>query len=200
MWNDALKREIPVGWNVDNLYFIADFINGLACQKHRPTDENHKLPVIKITEMHDGFTSNTEFAKDDVPSKYIINNGDILFSWSATLETQIWNKGKGVLNQHIFKVEPKNISKYYVYEQLSSYIGNFVKMAEARKTTMGHITTDHLKQSLIPIPPKHLLDSFDGKVSPLFEQMTNLHLENNKLISLRDYLLPLLMNGQITIE
>ena len=200
VWSEQLKRDIPDGWSTGNLYSIADFINGLACRKYRPKDENHKLPVIKITEMHDGYTSNTEFVKDDVPSKHIINNGDILFSWSATLETQIWNKGKGVLNQHIFKVKPKNTSKYYVYEQLSSYIINFVKMAEARKTTMGHITSDHLKQSIISIPPKYISDNYHEKISSLFEQITNLSIENEQLISLKDYLLPLLMNSQITIE
>ena len=51
-----------------------------------------------------------------------------------------WFGGNGGLNQHIFKVVPKGyFSNEYVYEQLSAYIINFVKMAEARKTTMGHI-------------------------------------------------------------
>ena len=59
VWNEELKREIPEGWEVGNLYDIADFINGLACQKFRPTDDK-KLPVVKITEMHDGITDNTE--------------------------------------------------------------------------------------------------------------------------------------------
>ena len=115
--------------------------------------------------MHDGFTDKTEFVRNDINDKHIILDGDILFSWSATLETMIWTGGKGGLNQHIFKVIPKDYGKYYVYQQLSSYIINFVRMAESRKTTMGHITKDHLLQSKIPLPPKELTYKFNDLVS-----------------------------------
>lgn len=196
VWNEELKREIPEGWEVGNLYDIADFINGLACQKFRPID-NNKMPVVKITEMHDGITENTEFVRSDIPEKNIINNGDILFSWSATLETMIWNGGKAGLNQHIFKVMPKNYPKYYVYMQLSSYIINFIQMALARKTTMGHITTDHLKQSKIVLPPKSLTKKYNNMIENQFLMQTKNKEQNKELTSLRDFLLPLLMNGQV---
>lgn len=201
VWNDQLKQEIPEGWQVDNLYKIADFINGIACQKYRPLDNKHKLPVIKITEMHDGFTSKTEFVRDSISEDHIIKNGDILFSWSASLETMIWNYGKGGLNQHIFKVIPKNgFSLHYVYQTLSSYIINFKRMAEARKTTMGHITQDHLKQSEIMIPPQNLINKFENVVRSFYDKITMVDEESQELKSLRDFLLPLLMNGQVTIE
>lgn len=201
VWNEELKREIPEGWKNGNLYDIADFVNGLACQKYRPTSENEdKLRVIKITEMHDGFTENTEFVSSDVPTKYIINDGDILFSWSASLEVMLWNNGKGCLNQHIFKVNPKNYGAHYVYMQLASYVINFIKLAEARKTTMGHITTDHLKQSKICLPDFKVVNLYEQKMLPLFTQITNLKQENQKLTSLRDFLLPMLMNGQVTFK
>ena len=197
IWNEQLRREIPVGWEIGNLCDIADFINGLACQKYRPVNDTEKLPVIKITEMHDGITDNTEFVRSDIPENNIINDGDILFSWSATLETMIWTGGKCGLNQHIFKVIPKNISKYYVFMQLSSYIGNFVKMAEARKTTMGHITTDHLKQSKIALPNKAIVEIFDKKIASIFQMIIKNNQEKKELMNVRDFLLPLLMNGQV---
>lgn len=200
VWNEELKREIPDGWEVGNLYDIAEFINGLACQKFRPIDEVHKLPVIKIGEMHNGIRTETEWARDDVPEKNKIDNGDILFSWSATLETMIWNMGKGVLNQHIFKVIPKKYNKYYVYQQLSAYIINFIKMAETRKTTMGHITTDHLKQSRIPLPPSKISNKYGATVNSIFEKYLQCSEENQELAYLRDFLLPMLMNGQVTFK
>ena len=196
VWNEELKREIPEGWEVGNLYDIADFINGLACQKFRPTDDK-KLPVVKITEMHDGITDNTEYVREDIPEKNIINDGDILFSWSATLETMIWTGGKAGLNQHIFKVVPKMEAKYYVFMQLSAYIINFIQMAEARKTTMGHITTDHLRQSRIVIPPVNICNSFNKEVEMLYKKIISNDEQNKELISLRDFLLPMLMNGQV---
>lgn len=200
VWCEELKREIPEGWDHGSLYDIADFVNGLACQKYRPIDSSAKLPVIKIGEMHSGIGKDVEWARNDVPQKYIISDGDILFSWSATLETMIWASGEGVLNQHIFKVNPKKANKYYVYQQLKSYVINFIRMAETRKTTMGHITTDHLKQSRIVIPPSSIIEKYEEQVCDMFQKYIECSKENRELSSLRDFLLPMLMNGQVTFK
>ena len=197
VWNEKLNRMIPDGWKNGNLYDIAEFTNGLACQKHRPIKNDQRLPVIKIREMHNGFTSETEWVRDDIPQKYVIDDGDILFSWSATLETIIWTGGQGALNQHIFKVSEENCAKYYVFMQLAEYVKNFVAMAEARKTTMGHITSDHLNQSRIALPCAKVIDSFEQKVTPLFTTIIKNKQESIELSKLRDFLLPLLMNGQV---
>ncbi len=200
VWNKELKKEIPVGWKVGNLYEITEFINGLACQKYRPVDYNKKIPVIKIKEMHEGISESTEYVREDIPEKNIVSDGDILFSWSATLETMIWAGGKGGLNQHIFKVIPKEYAKYYVYMQLSAYIINFVHMAEARKTTMGHITTEHLIQSRIAIPPKKITYIYEEKTQGIFNKIICNSRQNRELILLRNFLLPLLMNEQIRFK
>lgn len=197
VWNEELKREIPEGWEVKTLYDIADYINGLACQKYRPINKDNILPVIKIVEMHNGITSNTEYVRDDIPLKNIIDTGDILFSWSASLEVTLWKGKKAGLNQHIFKVVPKFYPKYYIYMQLSAYIINFIKIAETRKTTMGHITIDHLKQSKILLSNIKLAKTYDIFVKDLFEKILLNNIENQELTSLRDFLLPLLMNGQV---
>ena len=179
------------------MYDIADFINGLPCQKYRPNDEFHKLPVIKIKEMHEGVSKDTEWVSDNIPEKNIIEAGDILFSWSASLETMVWPGCRGGLNQHIFKVVPKVYTKYYVYMQLSAYIINFRIMAEARKTTMGHITTEHLKQSKIVLPDIGVVEEFEGKIRPIIDKILKVNLENQELQSLKNFMLPMLMNGQI---
>ena len=200
-WKNELKREIPKGWGVGNLYDIASFENGLACQKHRPRKGEQALPVIKIREMHEGISADTEFVSVNIPEKNRIEDGDLLFSWSASLETMIWCGGKAGLNQHIFKVIPKG--KYpleYVYQQLSQYIINFVKMAEARKTTMGHITTDHLKQSQIILPDEAILSKFSDVTAPIASQRIVLQQEVRELIKQRDMLLPLLINGQVEVK
>lgn len=200
IWNEELNREIPIGWKVGNLYDIAEFINGLACQKYRPTENEDKMPVIKIKEMHDGITDDSEWVKKDIPTKNIIEAGDILFSWSATLETKIWAGCKCGLNQHIFKVVPKDYPKYYVFMQLSAYIINFVIMAEARKTTMGHITTDHLKQSRIVLPEMGIVHKFEKMIEPIIEKMVNNNLEKQELEKIREFILPMLMNGQVSFN
>ena len=201
VWNEKLKREIPEGWHCGNLIDIATFTNGLACQKFRPIDGEDPLPVIKIREMHDGISSDTEEVSPNIPESVKVYNGDVLFSWSASLEVMLWACGHGGLNQHIFKVTSANdFPKSFYYFQLSNYVKVFKKIAEARKTTMGHITQDHLQQSTIAIPDnKDIVDKFEKRISPIFTQMVKLQEEIQQLSKLRDSLLPLLMNGQVEI-
>ena len=201
VWNEKLKREIPEGWHCGNLFEIATFTNGLACQKFRPKDGEVPLPVIKIREMHDGISSDTEEVSPNIPESVKVYNGDVLFSWSASLGVMLWACGLGGLNQHIFKVtSANNFPKSFYYFQLLNYVDIFKKMAEARKTTMGHITQDHLQQSTISIPDnKDIVDKFEKRISPIFAQMVKLQEEIQQLIKLRDSLLPLLMNGQVKV-
>ena len=202
VWNEKLKREIPEGWHCGNLFEIATFTNGLACQKFRPKDGEVPLPVIKIREMHDGISSDTEEVSSNIPESVKVYNGDVLFSWSASLEVMLWACGLGGLNQHIFKVTSANdFPKSFYYFQLLNYVDVFKKMAEARKTTMGHITQDHLQQSTIAIPDnKDIVAKFEKRISPIFAQMAKLQEEIQRLSKQRDELLPLLMNGQVSLN
>ena len=201
VWNEKLKREIPFGWHCGNLFEIAVFTNGLACQKFRPKDDEASLPVIKIREMHDGISADTEKVTPNIPESVKVYNGDVLFSWSASLEVMLWAYGLGGLNQHIFKVTSANdFPKSFFYFQLLDYVDVFKKMAEARKTTMGHITQEHLQQSTIAIPDnKDIADRFEELISPIFNQIIKLHEEILNLTKQRDELLPLLLNGQISV-
>ncbi len=199
VWNDELKREVPDGWEVGTLLNIADYINGLPCQKFRPTGDEF-LRVIKIREMNEGFSVNSEFVSPDIPEKAIIENGDVLFSWSASLDVKIWTGGKGALNQHIFKVTSDKYPKSFYFYQLLNYLQHFKMMAENRKTTMGHITQEHLQQSRIAIPTEKLTLELEKIIAPIFKQKMVNEIQNQTLSTLRDWLLPMLMNGQVTIH
>ena len=201
VYNDQLKREIPEGWGVDSLWNIATFYNGLAMQKFRPASEtDESLPVIKIREMFSGFSKDTEKASTAIPKEAIIEAGDILFSWSATLEVIFWGGEKGALNQHIFKVTSEKYPKSFIYNELRSYLKVFKTIAELRKTTMGHITQDHLKQAMIIVPPNDLIDEIHNRISPILKQQLDLKQQNQELTQLRDWLLPMLMNGQARVK
>ena len=202
LWNEKLKREIPEGWHCGNLFEIATFTNGIACQKYRPKEGEKPLPVIKIREMHDGITSDTELVSPSIPDSVKVYNGDVLFSWSASLEVMLWCYGKGGLNQHIFKVSSANkFPKSFYYFRLLDYVTVFKKMAEARKTTMGHITQDHLQQSIIAIPDDiSIANKLDDIISPIIDKIVKLQEEITELTKQRDELLPLLMNGQVSIQ
>ena len=151
--------------------------------------------------MHDGISSDTEEVSPNIPETVKVYNGDILFAWSASLEVMLWAYGLGGLNQHIFKVTSANdFPKSFYYFQLLDYVDVFKKMAEARKTTMGHITQDHLQQSTIAIPDdKEIANKFEMRILPIFEQLVKLQEEISNLTKQRDELLPLLMNGQVLL-
>ncbi len=201
VWNEKLKRMIPQGWHCGTLLDIAEYTNGLACQKYRPID-NKKLPVIKIKEMHDGLSADTEWVKVDIPDEVKVFDGDVLFSWSASLEVMLWAYGNGGLNQHIFKVTSKNgYPRSFYFYQLIHYVGVFKQMAEARKTTMGHITQDHLRQSTIALPPNvDIANKLEKKLCPIFDAIVKNSQEIMALTKQRDELLPLLMNGQASVN
>ena len=201
VWNEKLKRKIPKGWYCGTLLDIAEYTNGLACQRFRPIDDN-KLPVIKIKEMHDGLSSETEWVRSDIPESVKVYDGDVLFSWSASLEVMLWAYGNGGLNQHIFKVTSKNgFPRSFYFYQLIDYIGNFKRMTEARKTTMGHITQDHLKQSTIALPQDvDIANELEKRLCPIFDTIVRNCQEIMNLTKQRDELLPLLMNGQASVN
>jgi len=201
VYNPELKREIPEGWGVDSLWNIANFYNGLAMQKYRPdTNDDDYLPVIKIREMMNGFSKDTEKARLDIPTEAVVERGDILFSWSATLEVIIWGKERGALNQHIFKVTSDTYPESFIYFELKSYLKVFKAIAELRKTTMGHITQDHLKQAKIVVPPIEIISKLNAKLQPIMLKQQILENQNQELTQLRDWLLPMLMNGQVKVE
>ncbi|BBV49967.1 restriction endonuclease subunit S [Citrobacter portucalensis] len=198
-YNATLKREIPADWNTSTLWSIAKYTNGLAMQKYRE-DSDIYLPVIKIREMNNGISAETERARVDIPEAAVIDDGDVLFSWSATLDVKIWSQGKGALNQHIFKVSSDSYPKSFYYFELLNYLKHFKMIADLRKTTMGHITLDHLKQAYICLPPLFLLEKLNSKVHDIFQKRLLLEKENRNLIKFRDWLLPLLMSGQVTVK
>jgi len=199
VYNETLKREIPQEWQESTLWDIAKYYNGLAMQKYRSTSDDY-LPVIKIREMNNGLSLDTEKVRKDIPNAAIVNDGDLLFSWSATLDVKIWSQGKGALNQHIFKVTSDDYPQSFYYFELMNYLSHFKMMADMRKTTMGHITLEHLKQANIVLPPINLIKKLDEKLKPIFKHNLILKKENNSLVELRDWLLPMLMNGQVTVN
>lgn len=90
----SVDSELPEGWRVGKLSEIAEFLNGVALQKFPPENENDYLPVVKIRELKAGITEQTDKASKNIDPKYIVDDGDVLFSWSGSLELVIWKYGK----------------------------------------------------------------------------------------------------------
>lgn len=191
--------SIPKGWRIDSLTSLAEFLNGLAMQKYRPNSAKW-LPVIKIRELNQGFADEScDKASVDIPGKYIIDDGDIIFSWSGTLLLKLWVGGIGGLNQHLFRVTPYDFPKWFVFFWIQNHMPFFKLISSSKATTMGHINRNHLEESKVTIPSKELITKADLVIGPIFEQIINLSIENKKLIDLRDSLLPKLLSGEIRV-
>ena len=187
-------------YEVSSLSKIANYTNGLAMQKFRPKDNEESLPVIKIKEMNDGITENTERCSTNIKDEVIINNGDVLFAWSGTLCMSIWGKGKAGLNQHIFKVTSDKYPKWFYYFWTLKHLNKFKMIAAGKATTMGHIKRGELDISEVLIPEDKELQEMHKIMQPLFNKYINNLIQNETLTQLRDTLLPKLMNGEIDLD
>lgn len=197
---DSELGKIPRGWELKPLDQVANFLNGLALQKYPPVNEVEFLPVIKIRELKQGITQSTDKASHDIPREYIVNDGDVLFSWSGSLELVLWSGGAGALNQHLFKVTSNDYPKWFYFYQINENLKRFREIAAGKATTMGHIQRHHLSETLIAIPPTEIMKKANELIAPLIDNFINKDIESQKLFKIRDSLLPKLMSGKIRVK
>lgn len=180
---------------------IANFLNGLAMQKYPPTTEDESLPVLKIRELRQTFCDdNSDLCSSKINPQYIVNDGDLIFSWSGSLLVDIWSGGKCGLNQHLFKVTSKTHPKWFVFLWIKFHIDKFIAIAQAKATTMGHIKRNDLdKAEVIHLDDKEI-DVLGKIFKPQFDLLISLKIQNKALAKIRDLLLPKLLSGEIYLS
>jgi type I restriction enzyme S subunit len=199
-FTDTELGPVPEGWDVKPLDEIAEFLNGVALQKYPALHEEDSLPVIKIAELRNGVNAKSGRASRDVPSKYIVSDGDFLFSWSGSLLAKFWTEGEGALNQHLFKVTSETYPMWFVSQWVQCHLEEFQAIAASKATTMGHIQRRHLKEAMTVCAPIDLLGHMSGAMSPLIDKMVTAEIESRTLAAIRDTLLPKLISGELRIE
>jgi len=195
---DSEQGGIPKGWRVIGLNETGTFLNGLALQKYPPGDGD-SLPVIKIAQLRKGSTDGADKASGEIDSAYIVEDGDVLFSWSGSLECVLWTGGRGALNQHLFKVTSDRFSKWFYYLWIHEHLASFRHIAAGKATTMGHIQRHHLADAKVVVPPVPLLARADRLIGPLIDATVSRCLECQHLAGLRDALLPKLISGELGV-
>lgn len=194
--------KIPKDWEIKPLSNVATYLNGLAMQKYPPINNSDKLPVLKIKELGDGcINANSDFcSKTNIGLDYIIENGDIIFSWSGTLLVRMWTGGKCGLNQHLFKVTSNHYPKWFYYFWTLHHNENFKRIAKDKAVTMGHIKREEFDKAKVNVPSSEFINRADAVLSPILRQIENTSIESARLAALRDTLLPKLMSGEIKPE
>lgn len=135
---------------------------------------------------------------ENIPSKYNVVSGDILFSWSATLSVMIWGEEDALLNQHLFKVIPnKGFPKEFVFQSILKTLGEFSNLTTG--STMKHIQRGKLKEVWIKVPGKLFMTQYDSINRPIRSQILTLKSKIIILAEARNRLLPKLMSGEIEV-
>ena len=177
---------------------IARFLNGLALQKY-PPKEGRSLPVIKIAQLRAGNVDGADMASAELEPDYMVHDGDVLFSWSGSLECVLWAGGKGALNQHLFNVTSAQYPKWLYYIWIHHHLEDFRHIAAGKATTMGHIQRHHLSDAKVVLPPSRLLAAIDLQISPLIEGLWRRRVQSRTLAALCDTLLPKLISGELRV-
>lgn len=191
--------EAQEDWEVRPLSSIANFLNGLACQKHPPKNELEKLPVLKIKELSGGISESSDFASSEIKPEYIVEAGDVIFAWSASLMVKVWDGERCVLNQHLFKVTSNEFPKWFYLMWCKHHLAEFISISSSHATTMGHIKRGDLDAAMVSVPPENELKAMSEQMTPLLDKQISISKQIRILEKLRDTLLPKLMSGEVRV-
>ena len=193
----SILGDIPKGWEVKPFSELGSYVNGYA---FKPDDWGTEgKPIIKIKELKAGITADTpRNPGDGILAKYNVRDGDVLFSWSADLDTYLWMGGEGLLNQHLFNIVPfDGLSRAFCFHALKESMTRF--RALSLGATMHHIKRSALDQVFTLLAPAELRKRFDVLVVPMHQQLIALSKQVQNLRRTRDLLLPRLLSGQVPI-
>ena len=191
-------KALPSGWRQATLIDIADYLNGLAMQKYRPSGNEIGIPVLKIKELRQGCCDdNSELCSPNIKNEYIIHDGDVIFSWSGSLLVDFWCGGISGLNQHLFKVTSSKYDKWFYYAWTKHHLDHFIYIATDKATTMGHIKRDELAKAEVFIPHEADYRRIGALLQPIYDLIISNRIENKRLALLRDTILPKLISGKL---
>jgi type I restriction enzyme S subunit len=173
--------EVPEHWEVSKIKYVADYINGYAFKPDEWTNEGKK--IIRIQNLTNPATDYNRY-DGSISNKYVINSGDILLSWSASLGVYVWNDEPSLLNQHIFKVVP---NKALVCQQFYIWLANWF-IEELKKdihgSTMQHLTKDKFGRFVLYLPHIHEQQVIANFLDQKTTEIDGLIADKEKLVSL----------------
>ncbi len=199
VWNKKLKREIPADWEVLPLFDVVSVQYGFPFATEQFTEEETNVPVVRIRDILEGTTSAYSLEKAD--EKYHLNENDVLVGMDGNFHMNFWHDNIAYLNQRCVRLRAHSdstISSIQILHSIKPYIK--AKEQNAKGSTVGHLSDKDLKGLYLIKPLK--TRAFNPRKT--LDGLLALVIENKKqILSLtkqRDELLPLLINGQITIE
>lgn len=192
-------HEIPKSWSWIVLGSGAKFINGRAYKKSELLNDSSLTPILRVGNL---FTNSSYYYSDlKLESNKYIDNGDLIYAWSASFGPQIWNGGHVIYHYHIWKVLPEqSIDKQFLYYFLLDK-RNVIGETDLHGSTMKHITKTNMEHLSFPLPPLEEQSRIAAKIAQLFALLRKVESSTQQYAKLQTLLkskvLDLAMRGKL---
>jgi type I restriction enzyme S subunit len=211
VWNEELKREIPEGWEVGKLGDIAELVRGVTYSANDIKNQfaNDVIPILRATNINGNVIDLNNLvyvSKQNVSNAQLLNKYDILITMSSGSKEHIGKNGffyfesEASFGAFCAKIVANAEYRYYLYSFTQSEFMFTTIKNECLGTNINNLNGSLVKGFRLIVPPNELIDFFNDKVNSLYDKIGNNLKENQKLVELRDWLLPMLMNGQVKIQ
>lgn len=167
---------LPQNWVLTSLSNVATLLNGRAYKKNELLSNERLTPVLRVGNL---FTNSQWYYSDlNLDSNKYIDNGDLIYAWSASFGPRIWNGGKAIYHYHIWKIslrfeESKKFMYYFLLDNAKKVKKN------TTGSTMVHITKRKMEQMKVPFPPLEEQKRIVAKIEELFALIDTI--ESNQL-------------------
>ena len=210
VWNEGLKREIPEGWEVGNLGDIAELVRGVTYDSSEIKNQNDNgvIPILRATNISGNVIDLNDMVyvpKQNVSPSQVLNKYDILITMSSGSKEHIGKNGFFFYEKEVSfgafcaKIVAKKEYRFYLYSYTQSDFMFTTIKNECLGTNINNLNVSLVKGFRMVVPTSDLIELFTEKVSSGYEKNCNNLFENQKLTELRDWLLPMLMNGQVKV-
>lgn len=206
VWDEQLKREIPKGWEVKKISDVCTFRNGINYDKNCVGNHVYQIANVRNITASSLIMDVSDFDEISLPreqaDRYIIKENDIIIARSGTpgaIRLIIDPADNVIFCGFIICCTPKDFKQRL-------FLTHFLKQLEGTNATktggsiLQNVSQDTLKSIYVCLPDDKVLNSFNKRIKPIVKMMQNIIIENRELTRLRDWLLPMLMNGQATVE
>ena len=213
VWCNKLKREIPEGWMILSINDLATTCRGVSYDASQVSDTKtpkHDILVLRgnnIKNSHIVLDSNTAYISSSLVSpEQRIHRHDIIMTMSSGSKEHLGKCGMFQFDsQHTFgafltKFTPKKDYHYYVFSFLMSAWYKAKIKSICNGTGINNLTNENFNQVLLPVPPNQYICLFNSTVSASFDRIGENEMQTEELSKQRDELLPLLMNGQVSVK
>lgn len=197
IWNEKLKRDIPKEWEVKDVNSVFDVCYGYPFDTKQFIDKPNEKPVVRIRDILNCSTS--AYTTEEVDEKYWLYTKDLIIGMDGNFHMNFWCSDKALLNQRCVRIRSiNNYSTLQAYFSICPYIKTREK--NVNRTTVGHLGANDINSLYILTPLGKLQERATETFEMLLDKMSIASKETQELIKLRDWLLPMLMNGQVTVE